>query len=170
MFAVLDNTDLPSLALLSSNTMNETSYMFALISIPKLRNTLVTLKIFSNASTNLHLPLDTEAPRSICSAEWLQKANWKPLKRKVLSTNTQPFRFAGHPVCALYDVWPAAAAKDFEGKNHISKIFSYFCPSNTTLFYLISQINADLAYMFDYANVTPVIFQPRLSTRFSHSW
>lgn len=104
MLSRLDKSDLSSPALPLSSTIDYTLYGSIPLSIPDLKDNVDTLTLFSTASADQHLPLDTGAPRSICSDEWLQKANWTPLKMFKLPTSKLPFRFPGHSVSALYGV------------------------------------------------------------------
>lgn len=104
MFTVIDKVGLSLSAPPFSNNIDQNSYGFIPLSIPELKYILDTLTLFSSASADQHLLLDTGAPRSIGSKEWLQKAHWIPLKKIELPNNTPPFRFAGHLVCALYGV------------------------------------------------------------------
>lgn len=73
MFAVLDKTDLSGPAIPPSSTMSQTSYGFIPFLIIELENVVDTLTIFSDASADQHLLLDTKATRYICNNEWLKK-------------------------------------------------------------------------------------------------
>lgn len=53
-----------------------------------------------------------------------------------LSTSTPPFRFAGHPVCALNGVQLIASITDLQGKTHTLKLFSYVLPPTLVPFLL----------------------------------
>lgn len=79
----------------------------------------------SNPSASQHLLLDTGAPGSICSKDWLQKCSWKPLKKLSLSPHTSSFRFIGHSVCALYGVQLTALISDLKGNTYALKVFAY---------------------------------------------
>ena len=99
------------------------------MSLPGLKKILETLTLYSSTSPGQNLLLDTGAPRSICSEDWLTTANWAPLQNVDLPPNTPPFRFAGHPVKALYGIKLAAHITDIQGRQHVLKIFVYVLPS-----------------------------------------
>lgn len=134
MFAVFDNASSPSPASPLSNIVDQKSYGFIPLSIPKLKGILDMTALFSNPSADQHVLLDTGAPRSICSKGRLQKANWRPLKRIELRTNTPPFSFAGHAVYVLCGALLTAKIVNFEGKDHILEMFAYVLHSTPIFF------------------------------------
>lgn len=75
VFAVLNNFNSSSPASPLLNIVNQNSYGFIPVSIFELKGILDTMTLFSNASADQHVVLDTGAPHSICSKYWLQKAN-----------------------------------------------------------------------------------------------
>ena len=101
---------------------------FLPLSIPEHIEILETLKLFSTLSADQHLLLDTSAPRSICSIKLLQKTHWTALKKIGLPDTTPPFRFAGNPVSALYDVQLVASLTEIQGKKHELKLSIYVLP------------------------------------------
>lgn len=62
--------------------------------------------------------LDTGAPRSICTETWLEELNWIPNKKIALPEDIPPFKFAEHPVKALYGACFNALITDLRGKPH----------------------------------------------------
>lgn len=131
LFAVLDNIEASTGSAPHSvgPSMSDNSYGFVPMSLPELKGIMETLTLYSSTSADQHILLDTGAPRSICSVDWLEKANWAPLQTVALPANTPPFRFAGHPIRAMYGVKLAATLTDIQGHKHVLKIFAYVLPS-----------------------------------------
>lgn len=144
MFAILDNMEsrstlppTPSIQIGPSTSFHtNTSLGFVPISTIQLRNIMATLTLFSSTWPNEHLFLDTGAPRSICSEKWLRNSQWIPLEKVELSARTPPFRFASHPVCALYGVKIAATITDIHGRPHVLKLFVCVIPPTPISFFL----------------------------------
>lgn len=130
-FEVYDRSDSPlSSTANSSLTCSHVSTGSVVpLSLPQLKDIMDTLTLYSNSTSTQYILLDTGAPRSFCSENWLKQASWAPLQKVDLPLNTPPFRFAGHPVRTLYGVKLAASIFDITGKRHILKIFVYVLPS-----------------------------------------
>lgn len=81
---------------------NETNFVpFSFLDLKEIKEALTFL---SSIAADEHLLLHTGAPRPICSKDWLHKANWHPLEKVQTPESILLFRFAGHPVRALYRV------------------------------------------------------------------
>lgn len=91
---------------------------------------------FSSTSPNQRLLLGTSAPRSVCSEDYLRNAHWIRLENAELPARTPPFRFASHPVCALYGVKIAATITDIQGQPHVLKLSVYVLPWTSIQFLL----------------------------------
>lgn len=104
--------------------------------LPALKDITESLTLYSTTSPETHILLETCAPRSICSEEWLTKSRRIPLKKIDLPSNMSPFRFAGHPIYALYGVQLAASIADIQGQTHSRKLFVYVLPPTPSSFLL----------------------------------
>lgn len=82
------------------------------ISCPQLKDIMDALTLYFNTSADQFFLLDTGAPRSIWSEDWLIKASWELIQSVSPSKNTPSFRFNGHLVLALYAVELSASIID----------------------------------------------------------
>lgn len=143
-------------------------YSFVPLSLPDLLTIMKNLIVFSSASSDQHLLLGTGAHRSLCSKHWLQSVNWYALQHIKLFPNTQPFRFVGHPLLALYGTQLVASIRDIYGKQHKLGIFAYVLLF-TQISVLVLTNQRVSALIFASASITPVIFRYQNGTKSSYS-
>lgn len=87
LFSVLDNADFSMTSTpfriihvtQPSSFQTSPNFSFVFHSLLDLKHIRATLLKFSNTSANQHFLLDTGAPRSICSKDWIKRAHWDPL-------------------------------------------------------------------------------------------
>lgn len=131
---------------------------------------------FSIASADRHDFLDTRASPSICSNEWLEKANWAPLKKIELATNMPPLRLSRHAVCALYGSRLEAKITDLKGEDHILKILADVL-SSTAIPFLLGltdqrRLGFDTCLREDHSRHLPVSSWPKIFSLMMtpHTW
>lgn len=76
--------------------------------------------------------LDTGAPKTTCNESWLSKVGWTPVKRIDFPDDIPPFRFAGHPIRALYGVCLSGKLTYIQGHLHPLHLFAFVlldCPN-----------------------------------------
>lgn len=126
---------IPPITRWETKTPCKTTDGFVPLSLPELKEIMESVILYSRSSHNDHILLDTGAPRSICSEDWLQNANLVLLKRIILPANTPPFRFAGHPICTLYGVLIAASITKILGRQHTQDISVCYLPDTDSVPY-----------------------------------
>lgn len=119
LFEVIDSSTTPS-----GHTMGQNSFEFVPFSIPELQDILYTMKLFSNVSGGQHILLDNGAPRSMCSEEWLARANWVPAKEAGTYTEQPTIPFCRTP--GICSIWSSARCIDQGCQRQISYA-SHFC-------------------------------------------
>eukprot|EP00737_Agarophyton_chilense_P005530 gb/GEZJ01008555.1/.p1 GENE.gb/GEZJ01008555.1/~~gb/GEZJ01008555.1/.p1 ORF type:complete len:146 (+),score=3.92 gb/GEZJ01008555.1/:60-497(+) len=77
-------------------------------SLFELSTALKDLAIYHIGNVRSHILIETGAPKSICSQNWVENAEWKPIKQLQLPDHIRSFRFAGTHVHALQAVCPSA--------------------------------------------------------------
>lgn len=97
-------------------------------------------------SIDQHLLLEPDAPRSICSEPLLRQSNWYPIKRIPLTPDMLPFRFAGHPIHAMYAVCPIAELTDCSDNVHQFKQDTYLLPPTPISFLVGLQLQLTLSF------------------------
>lgn len=105
-------------------------------SIPGLSDMMSDITCYSSTLVSENMLLDIGATRTICSENWLRKANWIPLKKIALGPGTKPFSFAGHPVQPLYAALLAARVRDVRGHIFFLKICAHILPPTPIPFLL----------------------------------
>lgn len=84
------------------SSIDHHSTLFIKISIAELMEAIEEMNVHSVFNVVKHLLIDTGEPKPICSEPWLKDSNWTPVRKIPLPNNMHPFRFAGHPVHAMY--------------------------------------------------------------------
>ena len=129
------------------DTSRHSAY-FLNLSIPelqRLQNEIAhTITSMKNIST--FMLVDTGAPKSICSEDWLSKANWQPIIIQKLPQKSKPFRFAGHPVAPKYIACLLCKLKDINGNFHLFRQSVYVLPSLPIPFLLGLQVQRSLGF------------------------
>ena len=90
--------------------------------------------------------IDTGAPKSICSEDWLEQANWTPVQVIQVPTNTKPFRFAGQPVHPKYIACLLSKVRDINGAEHLFRQVVFILPPLPIPFLTGLQVQRSLGF------------------------
>lgn len=88
------------------------------ISVPQLFRALYKCAVSHVFGVKNHFLLDTEAPKHICSTDWLEKRQWKSIATFSVPKNFKLLRFELQKVKALRFVYLIAKLYDYSGKSH----------------------------------------------------
>ena len=127
----------------TSNTIGQNDYhhtavtepfqdsFFLNMSIPELQSLSeeITETVCHMQQISKFMLIDTGAPKSICSEEWMINANWKPIQKHKIPNGTKPFRFAGHAVYPKYLACLICKVKDVNGNDHILRQVVFVLPT-----------------------------------------
>ena len=121
---------------------------FLNISIPELQQLCqeITHVVAHMSQISRFMLIDTGAPKSICSEDWLTKANWKPIEIRKLPPGTKPFRFAGHPVQPKYLACMICKLKDNDGKENFLRQVVFVLPTIPIPFLTGLQVQRSLGF------------------------
>lgn len=75
------------LELYGDNSRSQDAYMVE-IDIDALSKAMSELNTYATFAVYNHILLDTSDPKSICSEHWLQRTNWHPITKIMLSSST----------------------------------------------------------------------------------
>ena len=106
---------------------------------------------FANATSSMQnistfMLIDTGAPKSICSEQWINELKWTPILTKPLPVTTKPFRFAGHPVLPKHIACLIAKVTDINGNTHLLRQVVFILPSTPIPFLLGLQTHRSLGF------------------------
>lgn len=107
---------------------NATSAFHIKISVPELSQAMTELDSYPIFSVQSHLLLDTGAPKSICSIDWLKNSNWTPIATFPVSQQIKPFRFAGTAIRATHIAYLIARLTDTTGKSFLFRQVVFVLP------------------------------------------
>ena len=143
-----DNTEFDTwlcnlLDLYDSNTQSEGAYLNDVVDLSDL---LSDVSIHAAFGVNNHLLLDTGAPKTICSEDWLRQSNWIPTTKIPLPESVKPFRFAGQHVKPLYAACLVAEVTDIHGKPYIFRQVAFVLPPTPIPFLIGLQTSRTLAF------------------------
>lgn len=89
------------------------------MNIPALSKAIDDLATYATFSMYNNLLLDNDESKSVCSEDWLHKANWNPITKITLPDTTRPLRFSGQKVKTLYIACLFCEVPDIHGKLYI---------------------------------------------------
>ena len=128
-----------------SSNLTHDSYIIK-HSILDLTTAMKELNTFATFAVYEHLLLDTGAPKSLCSIDWLKSVGWAPIQTIQLPSSFHPFRFAGQRVKALYAACLACTMTDMTGKQHVLHQVAFILPPTPIPFLVGLQTARQLAF------------------------
>ena len=127
-------------------TEASTESYFIKESIIDLNQACRELNTYSVFAVLEHLLLDTGAPKTICSIDWLHQANWKSVQDITLPNDIRPFRFAGQPVRPLHASCLVCEITSISGKVYIFRQVVFVLPPTPIPFLVGLQTARKLAF------------------------
>lgn len=86
------------------------------------------LSTYAKFAVYNRLLLDTGAPKSICSEEWLHHASWSPVTKIPFPSSNRPLRFAGKQVKPLYVACIFCEVHEIHGKPFVFGQVAFVLP------------------------------------------